>query len=276
MNSKMGQVRKFASFLSRHMDAPFAVKAKVWESAMMSSILYSCESWFTNNVSGVAQVYNNTLKWLLGVRQQTCSDILYVESGYLPVKDLLIERQKHFLEQFFKRENYTDYPLYKALELAKLCKSPMGRYFEQVMTWVPSEALEKCIMRIQASSSTRRQTYLGINPDLSKHRLYKDGVPEHHRIATTRLRLSSHLLKIETGRWSRIAVEDRKCMCGEVQTESHILLNCRYSDIIRQQFNNLDFSSTHALMGAEDCLSLCHYCYRALQEIYSHMHIDNI
>ena len=42
--------------------------------------------------------------------------------------------------------------------------------------------------------------------------LYEDRlVPEYNRKAFTRLRLSSHKLKIETGRWSRIPKEARRC-----------------------------------------------------------------
>ena len=39
-------------------------------------------------------------------------------------------------------------------------------------------------------------------------------VPEWQRIAFTRFRLSSHRLRIETGRWSRLPREQILCDCG--------------------------------------------------------------
>ena len=47
-------------------------------------------------------------------------------------------------------------------------------------------------------------------------------VPEHYRIAVNRLRLSSHYLKIETGRWSRIPLENRMFTYNnDIQTDQH-------------------------------------------------------
>ena len=42
-------------------------------------------------------------------------------------------------------------------------------------------------------------------------------------IAIAHLSLSSHYLKVETGRWSRTNYEDRTCVCGVVQDEAHVL-----------------------------------------------------
>ena len=62
---------------------------------------------------------------------------------------------------------------------------------------------------IRSSTSTRRSVYLTINPDLTVHKAYKQSLLEHERIAFTRLRLGSHRLRIETGRWSRLPREER-------------------------------------------------------------------
>ena len=54
----------------------------------------------------------------------------------------------------------------------------------------------------------------------------------------TRLRLSSHSLKIETGRWSRIASEERLCGCGlAVESEEHVLLECSKTEEVRRKFH---------------------------------------
>ena len=60
------------------------------------------------------------------------------------------------------------------------------------------------------------------------------------RMAFTRFRVSSHSLCIETGRWNRrgrgrLPREERLCVCGEVQTEWHVVENCPVTRDIRQR-----------------------------------------
>ena len=93
--------------------------------------------------------------------------------------------------------------------------------------------------------------------------MYRKNIPEHLRVALTRIRLGSHRLKVETGRWSRIPVEQRLCTCGEVQTEQHVLLSCPLSEPIRETFRNLNFTDLSILMEG-NVSDLALYCYRVL------------
>ncbi len=67
--------------------------------------------------------------------------------------------------------------------------------------------------RLQSASSTQASTYRDINSDLSVHPMYQPNhyICELHRIATTRLWLSSYRLRIETDQWSRIPRQERMC-----------------------------------------------------------------
>ena len=88
------------------------------------------------------------------------------------------------------------------------------------------------------------------------------------RQAFTRIRLMSHNLKVETGRWSRIPVELRVCSCDNntTQTEEHVLLHCPLSDHCRQCYPMLDFSSMRGLIERDDLLKeLCNYMYDVLK-----------
>jgi hypothetical protein len=51
IEAKSPNVHKFAAFCSKNRDAPFTVKKKVWSVALMSSILYSSETWMTDNIT---------------------------------------------------------------------------------------------------------------------------------------------------------------------------------------------------------------------------------
>ena len=58
---------------------------------------------------------------------------------------------------------------------------------------------------------------------------------EKYRIALSKLRLSSHRLCIETGRWSNTDISDRTCpSCNSLEDEFHFLFECTlYSEIRR-------------------------------------------
>ena len=102
----------------------------------------------------------------------------------------------------------------------------MGSQIQDRINYLNSSYVEEKLYRLKK------------NPSLSKCVLYSanSGIPEHARAATTQMRVSSHKLRIETGRWARIERENRLCPCGEVQDEQHVLLHCPLTDDLRKQF----------------------------------------
>ena len=63
------------------------------------------------------------------------------------------------------------------------------------------------------------------------------------RIAITKLRVASHRLEVETGRWSRpnaIPFEERKCkICNQLEDEFHFFFECPiYSNLRLRYFRN--------------------------------------
>ena len=102
-------------------------------------------------------------------------------------------------------------------------------------------------------TSSKATMYKRLNPDLALHEAYttSEYVNERERLAFTRFRLSSHHLKIETGRWARIDADGRLCNCGHgVQDESHVLFVCPKTANIRERFgvNDEVFSDVGELM----------------------------
>ena len=76
--------------------------------------------------------------------------------------------------------------------------------------------------------------------------------------------MSSHYLKIETGRWSRIPREQRLCDCGSVQSEIHVLLSCPLLQYLRISYGDLDFSSIDNLMNTDNHPYLAKYIHEVL------------
>ena len=70
------------------------------------------------------------------------------------------------------------------------------------------------------------------------------GVEEYQRIAFTKLRLSSHNLAIQRGRWTRQPREQRLCqLCDnhEVQDEAHIIERCHSTDGVWTRHSDMNF-----------------------------------
>ena len=148
-----------------------------------------------------------------------------------------------------------DDPLMFALELTERDNASMHRYIQGVLDET-GDIIENDFRqrkeRLLSSQRTRAVTYCQMNPDLVVHPIYSssDIVEDDFRIAFTRLRLSSHRLRIETGRWARIPQELRLCQCGlAVQTEKHMLTECALVGDIRRSYSNESVNFNEFLSG---------------------------
>ena len=97
----------------------------------------------------------------------------------------------------------------------------------------------KILLKRLGNDSSKRLTYISMNPSMNAPSLHLSRtVPEHKRIRYSQLRLSSHNLKIEKGRWCRTQKEQRLCeRRSGIQTEEHVLLVCEKTRAIRIKFN---------------------------------------
>ena len=160
----------------------------------------------------------------------TCNDLVYLESGEPNVKSVIVDRQKNFLTKMRNNNNYVS----MTIELAVRTRCPMGKRIDcldRLPTYNREKFLKDTRTIVSQSVSSRRITYRTLHPSLQPARyLNQSNIKEHHRIAMTRLRLGSHYLRIETGRWARIPPERRSCSCQTgIQDEYHVLLQC-YSE----------------------------------------------
>ena len=262
---KTKDVRKFSSFLSKNRDIPFQVKMQVWESALSSSLLYSCESWLTSSLGEGAKLYKSTLEEMLGVRPTTCDELTFLEIGKADLSSEVRRRQKKFFGKIESRDHSSH--LHQIITLVKDAATPMGRYLTELMATDDDPIvtfLQRTKEKVQCSSSSRRVTYRKINPGLEVFKIYnrREVLPEHQRIATTRLRLGSHRLKVETGRWARIPPERRTCGCsnGGVQDEEHVVLTCAMTEDLRTRFSidpSLGVAHVFQQLSAADIVDFC-------------------
>ena len=172
------------------------------------------------------KLYHSAIRTLLGVRHSTPIDLCLLELNMPSLQARVRSDQRRFIESLLeKRRGMCDDPFMYVWSLCRQKNTPAYKYYTDVMA-VTSHIQRDCEHRkvdVTASQKTKCITYRELNPSLCAHGLYykQQGVNESARIAVTWLRLSSHNLAIETGRWSLIPREQGLSICGAVETEAH-------------------------------------------------------
>ena len=242
---KQKHLNKLIIFLYKNQDMPFFVKKQVLDAAFTSALLYGCESWVDVSYTDIEKIYISAIKSLLGVRKTTPNNLCLLELGYPPIKSYIRNRQKLFFSKALEeRQGFTDDPFMFAMKLIEHSKTDT-----YIHTIISQEHINSGIdilkQSVRNSQKTKMKTYITLNPSLSVHPVYflRDAtIQDYLRTVFTRCRLSSHKLKIETGRWARIPPEDRLCLCGNIQTEEHVLLHCVLTCHIRDMSSsNIEF-----------------------------------
>ena len=269
---KLPHVLKFEAFVQKNSDLPFVGKRKVFDAALMTAILYGCETWLADCAFPIASpLYLSCVRCLLGVRKTTASDLCLLEAGLPTLPQRVKALQKQTLRKLRdQRQGMEDDPFAYALHKAEQARTPCARYIEAVQDYSPQDDADALQRRIRESERTKFATYRTLmNPDLVPHVLYTcSATKEHERIATTRFRLSSHNLAIERGRWSRVPPDSRVCPCGPIQNEQHVFTACRLNSDTRIMFSNhvLQLPDFFLETNAE-AAELCHICYE-LMKVY--------
>ena len=175
------------------------------------------------------------------------------------LKAIVIDKQRKFFKKMWRdRNEMVDDPWVHVVKMTLECNTPTSRYVSNLISVDKDDIKEDFQDLKQAiieSNSSRRQTYKLLNPELSVHDVYtkKGNVNDIYRISFTRLRLSSHNLAIETGRWNRrgrgrLPIEERLCPCGEIQTELHVVEACPITHDVR---TNLNISSFQQILAKD-------------------------
>ena len=183
-----------------------------------------------------------------------------------------MKKQKLFL--ISKRENVDmELPFNLVYEMCRDSGTPGFRFLSNVLNQNDQPKSLECIareVRERSENATKLSIYLtDFNPSLSVHKVYSTTqyIPDFYRVSFTRLRLMSHNLRVETGRWSRTPAHLRVCVCdnNSVQSESHVLIRCPLSAHCRLRYDMLNFRNINSLMNEENnVIELCKYVYDVL------------
>ena len=239
MDARYKSCIKYFNFLRANQLAPLCVKIKVLKACVINSLLTNCETFGHCIPKDLEKTYNKLLRRTLNVRSNTPSLLLYIESGFLPIKALIIARQLKFFNRY--KEQLTGNTC-RVQMFHRLLGEPTNylQHYIDISTKYPSvadvyrESKEEVKQQIRdladkGTAHYKYKIYTKMNPNLEKspfitnfHPLSRDAI---------RFRLGSHILPIETGRWSRKPREDRLCVeCGVLGDERHAIFDCTNVD----------------------------------------------
>ena len=263
-------VVKYFAFLRSNAHAPVDVKLKVLDACLLNSLLYNSETWADTKFPKLETVYRRMLKAILGVSMTTCTELLYIELGVLPLRTRVIIKQWNFWRKVL--EMSSENPIIKVIQLARQYNLKEVRHYDNLLnTYSSTEQIvnqffdmtRRSIRQKAENGKSKYRTYLEINPELESPPIYNKLYNRNHVSMIAKLRTSSHNLRIETGRRTGTIREERLCYCGaDVETERHFLLECGLYHAAREKYNisrDMSISSllndVHFLGYIKDCMT---------------------
>ena len=123
-------------------------------------------------------------------------------------------------------------------------------------------------IRKKAEDRTKYKTYLEINPSLDTPTVYEKIYGKKDISMMAKLRTSSHNLKIEMGRRTKTARNERLCHCGEVEDEEHFVLKCvRYSELRSEYAIKNNNKSTADILNNSSNVNYIKELYKRRKEV---------
>ena len=234
------------------------MQMSLFQSLVSSVLSYACEIWGFAEAKKVELVQLKFLKIILKVRKTTPSCIVYKECNIYPLYLTRLFRLINFWLKIIKLDDNNaikvlyhtslvthddiNSPSCWALHVRKILYSyGFGYIWENQQLGIDKSFTS--IFKTRLIDSFWQTNNCEIE-SLSINRLYRHLQPQHVsylsnlqndfvRVALTKLRLGSHNLFVERGRWNNTNYLERKCLlCNDIEDEYHFVIICtRYLDL---------------------------------------------
>ena len=270
IKTRTADLNKFRIFCKVNATMPYQYKKTVLQAAILSSLVYSCESWFTENLKQMEKLYISALKSLLGVRETTRTDVVLLETGMPTLQELIKKRSAAFIKKNVN-DRSDETPLVKIFKMCEEKETGGYLYIKRNLDNPVEEYLVDVKQTMLAATTSKALKYKEINPNFNVHGVYNSKVyiDERKRVVFSKFRTSSHSLKIETGRWTRIAAEGRLCDCGKgVQDESHEVFKCQRTIAMQEKYRISDvvYQNLCDLLGNQDVVQLVDFIDECIKQ----------
>lgn len=243
----------------------------LYRSCVQSGVFYGAEVWGTTNVEVIETIQNSFAKYVLGVRRQSPNTGALGELGLLPYKKYVQFLVIKFWIRIVVEKPPIIHDSYKLLMRVNSkrtwCNSVKGILdslgFAEV--WIAQGVPQKdlflkiVLSRIRdihvqefdasCAQTPRLSVLRGLQENPCRTSLYLKCSPPIRK-ALAKLRLSSHYLEVEAGRWTKPVKtprEDRRCpFCEDaVEDEHHFILICPEYEHLRRIYIPMECRDTH-------------------------------
>ena len=250
-------IKTFLKLFDHTVKPIFLYACEIWGTININSCVvkkddYILEHSFRNLYCD--KLHMKSLKYILGVHKHSVNDAVLGETGRYPLYiDMLTQSTKYFSRLLNAKPTalissafQESLALHKAskttwvssmLFLFDKCKLSQGQHYDKnlsgmVKTKVVNEfkmnwsaRLNKC----ENEQSGKLRTYAKFKKQFM-YEPYLDYIKDSDvRVFLTKLRISSHKLEIEAGRYKNIPATDRLCKCctlRQTETEKHFMFDC--------------------------------------------------
>ena len=240
------------------------ILCQLFDSFVGSILSYAAPIWGYTKSKSIERIHMKFCKRILNVRQSTCNAVVYAELGRYP---LFINRYVQILKYWFKLKSTENIILKTVYRLShEQCEKGCRNWVSDVKSMLNEHGFsniwenpfsvngknfvqyfrqrlidnytQSCFSLIANASSLQVYKYL---KDTLQYEIYLDILPPDLRFFITRLRTSSHSLRIQTCRFSekRIPRNERVCLLctsGETEDEFHFVLKCPFFDQLRKKY----------------------------------------
>ena len=111
---------KYGNLCKTNNLAPLDVKLQVLNTCMSATLVYGCETWGISKIKSVETIYRQGLKTALSVRDCMNNEIVYIESGEVPLEIRIAKQQLKFWSSIRNlMENNPDHYISKLAILAE-------------------------------------------------------------------------------------------------------------------------------------------------------------
>ena len=308
-----------------HGGMPYETYNRLFHNLVLPVLEYGSPCWAYKDHSCINAVQMRAGRFFLGVGRYTPSLGVLGEMGWLPVKAncwiSIIREWCRLLNMEGTRLNYQVFQyaqkhgdktknLYyhinhfcENIGLNELTNTPVSMWqgtksYVKYLVWnYYSQQWQEQILSPVGPSGGRNKlrTYIAFKSVLETEYYVTAILNRHHRSALAKFRLGVAPIRLETGRYEGLSVEERLCpLCNlETEDEEHVLLKCKYYDDCRSSLlnacNDMSIIRDNMLPHEKLCLLLSHpycvkmcakTCYEILQKrrclIYSKNYTNNI
>ena len=239
---------------------------RIYNACIKSILLYGCEVWgkdYMNDNCPIEIIQNRFCKNVLGVHRSSSNSACRAELGIFPVDlDVSVRIVKYWLR--LRQLNFSSHPLQVDALLSQQYLPENSRR----KSWIHhvNEVLNNSgysyiwqtdnidnnfpckLLRRRLNDIYIQTFFYKLSVDEGKLRFYKNVKTVYdmekylyhnnfeYRSAICKLRISSHLLEIEKGRYKNLPVHERickQCAMNAVENETHFICECSRFDVER-------------------------------------------